>query len=203
MRRNDTLDVLHVRLRESPMLRDIRVIKIHAIFYNSGDDINKARQCIPHKLYALYGGFVGGRHEHSATLVDFKFQDCIYDTLNLSKLPLGLFPVLLNESDDIGAHLSVLRLEIVLQLTHFLCVFLDHRGGCGLEEAEEELSQFAGDGVCGGVGGGGGGGVGVGCCFALQRENRILEPLKRHIFLGPHRGFIPCVPHFVLIDRFQ
>ena len=109
MRRNDALDILHMRRRESPMLRDIRIIEIHAVFNNSGDHVYQACQCIPHKLDALRGGFVGSRHQHGATLVDFKFQDCIHDPLNLSKLPLGLFAVLLKEPDDSRPHLSVLR----------------------------------------------------------------------------------------------
>ena len=62
MRRNYRLDIFHMRLRESPMFRDIRIIKIDPVMYNRREDVDKTCQCTPHKLDTFGRGFVCSRH---------------------------------------------------------------------------------------------------------------------------------------------
>ena len=110
MRRDDRPDILHMRLRESPMFRDIRVIKINPVHNNRREDVDKTRQCIPHKLDTLRSSFIGRGHQDRAAFIDFKSHKCIQDSLNLSELGFGLFAILLEESDDRCFHLLVRRM---------------------------------------------------------------------------------------------
>ena len=143
MWRDDALNIFHMCIRESPVFRDIRIIEIHPIVNNIRDDVDETRQCIPHKLDTLGDGFISCRHKYSAALIDFKHKNCVHDTFNLSKLPFGLFGMLLNKTEDRCAQLAVLDMQIVLEVAHFLRIFLHHGRRPWLQDGENKLTQFS------------------------------------------------------------
>ena len=77
---------------------------------NRREDVDKARQCIPHKLDTLRSGFICSGHQYRAAFIDFKSHQCIHDSLNLSELRFGLFTVLLEKPEDGCLHLLIRRL---------------------------------------------------------------------------------------------
>ena len=143
MRRNDALHIFHMCVRESPVFRDIRIIEIHPIVNNVRNYVDEPRECIPHKLDTFGSGFIGSRHKYSAALIDFKRKNRVHNTFNFSKLPLRLFGMLLNKPEDRCAQLAVLGLQIVLEVAHFLRVFLDHGRRPRFQDGENKLPQFS------------------------------------------------------------